>query len=203
MSNDYITLAELKVSLELTSTNYADADIVRAISAASRAIDSAAARRFYLDADVNQVRYYTPKSFSHLEVDDVAVLTAVALDRSGSGSYSETWTNGTEFVLEPLNAVADFRPYERLVVRHYSNAYLPCYVEKSVRVTAQFGWTVIPENVKAATSILAGKLLRRVREAPFGIVTAGLDQGVAIRIARTDPDVYALIGDYDRSAVLV
>jgi hypothetical protein len=37
-----------------------------------------------------------------------------------------------------------------------------------------------------------------VREAPFGIVTVGIDQGAAMRIARTDPDVYALICNYTR-----
>jgi hypothetical protein len=72
-----------------------------------------------------------------------------------------------------------------------------------VKLTGQFGWTILPEAVKAATSILAAKLLRRVREAPFGIVTAGIDQGVAMRIARTDPDVYSLIAPYSRHAPLI
>jgi hypothetical protein len=44
-------------------------------------------------------------------------------------------------------------------------------------VTGQFGWSTSPEDIKAATSILAAKLFKRVREAPFGIVTVGIDQG--------------------------
>jgi hypothetical protein len=199
----YIELEQLKSSLELTGQTYADKDLEIAINAASRAIDSATGRRFYLDADATQVRYYSPKSYRHLELDDIAVLTQVAIDRGGIGTYTETWTNGTEFVLEPFNATADFHPYERLTVRRLSGQWLPYYIEKSVRVTAQFGWTVLPEEVKTATSILAGKLVRRVREAPFGIVTAGIDAGVAMRIARTDPDVYSLIRGLDRSAPLV
>jgi hypothetical protein len=61
----------------------------------------------------------------------------------------------------------------------------------------------VPEDIKTATSILAAKLVRRVREAPFGIVTAGVDQGEAMRISRTDPDVYTLLQPYSRLAPFV
>jgi hypothetical protein len=193
----YVELEQLKSSLELSGQTYADRDLGLAINAASRAIDEATGRRFYLDPDTTQVRYYTPDSLRQLETDDIAVLTGVAIDR-GANTYSETWTQGVEYVLEPFNAPADYRPYERIVVRRLSGQWFPAYLERSVKVTGQFGWATLPEPIKAATSILAGKLLRRVREAPFGIITAGIDQGVAMRIARTDPDVYALIHDFDR-----
>jgi hypothetical protein len=199
----YIELEQLKDSLELQGLTFADNDITLAVNAASRGIDAATGRRFYLDADANQVRYYSPVSAHLLEVDDLAVLTSVIIDRTGTGSYTETWTNNTDFVLDPFNAPSDYMPYERLIVRRLSGRYLPCYVEKAVKVTGQFGWAIFPEAVKAATSILAAKLLRRVREAPFGIVTAGIDQGVAMRIARTDPDVYSLIQAYSRHAPLI
>jgi hypothetical protein len=196
----YIELEVLKASLELTGQSYADSDLDLARHSASRAIDNACGRRFYLDADANQVRYYTPVSTRHLMIDDLAVLTSVAIDRTGSGTYGETWTNGVEFALEPFNAPADFRPYESLSVRYLSGRWLPYFIDKSVQVTGQFGWSVLPENVRAATTILASKLLKRVREAPFGIVTVGLDQPTAMRIARTDPDVYSLIHDLNRHA---
>ena len=40
----------------------------------------------------------------------------------------------------------------------------------------------------------------RARQAPFGVVAIGLEGQVA-RIARTDPDVCALIGPYIRHLV--
>jgi len=200
----YIELEQLKSTLELTGQTYADADITLAINAASRGIDSATGRRFYLDADATQVRYYSPVSWNRLEIDDLAVLTSLTIDRTGTGTtYAETWTLNTDFVLEPFNAAADTRPFEAIVVRRLSNQWLPWDIEKSVKVTGQFGWAVIPEDVKTATSILAAKLIRRVREAPFGIVTAGIDQGEAMRIARTDPDVYSLIQPYSRHAPFI
>jgi len=199
----YIELEQLKSSLELTGQTYADADITLAVNAASRGIDAATGQRFYLDADATQVRYYTPTSFRRLEIDPLAVLTTLAIDRANTGTFTETWTQGTDFVLDPLNAVADFRPFERILVRTLSGRWLPAGFDQSVKVTGQFGWAVIPEDVKTATSILAAKLIRRVREAPFGIVTAGIDQGAAMRIARTDPDVFSLIQPYSRHAPLI
>jgi hypothetical protein len=187
----------------MTGQSYADADMQLAINAASRGIDDALERRFYLDPDATSVRYYTPSesNLRLLPITDLAVLTSVMIDRTGDGVYEETWTNGTDFVLEPLNAPSELpaQPYTQIRARRYSGRWFPCYIEKSVQVTGQFGWASIPEEIRAATSILAGKLLRRQREAPFGIVTVGIDQGAAMRIARTDPDVYALINHYSRN----
>jgi hypothetical protein len=52
--------------------------------------------------------------------------------------------------------------------------------------------------VQEATGLLATKLLRRVREAPFGIVALGIDPAAAMRIAKVDPDVAFLLGPYTR-----
>lgn len=201
----YLTLAQLKATLTMTGTTFADPDITIAIGAASRAIDSTTGRRFWLDADATKIRYYTPRSYRLLQIDDLVSMTSVAIDRSGTGTYSEAWTSGTDYVLEPFNAPQDFpaRPYETLRVRMLSGRWLPTYIEQSVKVTGQFGWASVPDDVTQAASIIASKLLLRGRSAPFGIVTAGIDQGVAMRIAKTDPDVYTLLRDYNRHEMLV
>ena len=54
-------------------------------------------------------------------------------------------------------------------------------------------------HIALATSILATKLFKRSREAPFGIITLGGDQGGAMRLSRTDPDLSLLIDGYTRS----
>ena len=53
-----------------------------------------------------------------------------------------------------------------------------------------------------ATLLLASKLMKRAREAPFGVVTAGFDVGAAIRIGR-DPDVALLVQDYVRNSAVI
>lgn len=195
----YIELDQVKATLSLSGSSFADADLSLAIGAASRAVDSMTDRRFWLDADANQVRYYTPRSSQTLQIDDLVTLTGIVVDRVGDGSFSETWTLNTEYVLEPFNAPSAMpaRPYEMIRVRQKSTRCLPCS-EQSVKVTGKFGWATVPDDVMAATGIIAAKLLRRSREAPFGIVTAGIDQGVAMRIGSTDPDVKMLLRDYDR-----
>jgi hypothetical protein len=57
----------------------------------------------------------------------------------------------------------------------------------------------VPAQVKEATSILAARLIRRMREAPFGVVVVGgIDVGAAARIARVDPDVRFLLEPFTR-----
>lgn len=204
----YLELDQLKSTLTMNGTTFADADLTLAIGAASRAVDSATGRRFWLDTGTANVRYYTPRSYRVLQIDDLVTLgtaPAVAIDRSGTGTYSETWTLNTDFVLEPFNAPQEqpARPYETLRVRATSGRYLPMWIEKSVQVTAQFGWSSVPDDVAQATGILASKLLLRARSAPFGIATAGGIDGSAMRIARTDPDVYTLLKDYNRHEIIV
>lgn len=193
----YVAVADVKASLSLTGQTYADPDVTNAINAASRGIDSATGRRFYLDADATSIRYYTPESYRRLAIDDLVVCTTVQVDRDGNGTFEETWTAGTDFLLEPLNAAADGRPWETIVTRNSSTRSLPC-VESGVKVTGQFGWAAVPTDIYTATEIMAAKLLRRVREAPFGIVTVGIEVGAAMRIARNDPDVAPILAAYTR-----
>lgn len=201
MANEYASSAELKAALSMSSETFADAEITLALTAASRGIDGAARRRFWKDADANQARVYTPTSAEWVAIDDLIALTSLKTDTDGDGTFENTWTLNTDFVLEPLNAAADSRPWTS-VSRHPRGNYreLPVDLPRSVQVSGQFGWSAVPEAVKEATMILASKLLRRVREAPFGVVTVGIDEPSAMRIARTDPDVRFLLADFTRNS---
>lgn len=197
----YISLAELKVTLGLTGQTAFDDDLTAAISASCRSIDAACGRRFWLDADTAQVRYYTPDSTRRLMIDDLVTLTSLLVDQDGDGTFEETWTNGTHFVLQPINNPSESpaRPYESVLRRVSSGYSFPCGVEHSVKVTGKFGWAAVPPEIAQATTVLAGKLFKRAREAPFGIVSfGGADSGAAMRIARTDPDVANLLAGYIR-----
>ncbi len=197
----YVEPEELKTLISLEGTTYADTALVRACQAASRGVDLATGRRFWLDEDNTSVRTYTPTRPWQLEIDDVVDLQTVKIDRTGDGTYEETWTEGTEFILGPQNAPQEVppSPYEWIRCRRYSAYYLPVEVEKSVQVKGQFGWAAVPEEIRTVTGIIASKMLRRVREAPFGIVAVGgLETGIAARIARTDPDVEPILCAYTR-----
>jgi len=199
VTNGYVTAAALKATLSITGTTF-DADIDAVINSSSRTIDQACGRRFWADAAATSVRTYTPDSWRRVMIDDLITLTSLKVDQDGDGTFEETWVVNTDCVLEPLNAAAEtpVRPYESILVRKLARKYFPVDVERSVQVTGKFGWPAIPDEIATATSVLAGKLFKRAREAPFGIVSFGADSTAAMRIARTDPDVANLIGPFVR-----
>lgn len=197
MANEYVTSVELKATLSLTGETYADADIAVAVEAASRGIDEVCRRRFWADANANQVRYYTALTDSIVVIDDLVTLTTLASDANGGTTFADTWTLNTDFTLGPDNADADGRPWE-LIVRHpLARHYLTTSYPRSLKVTGKFGWPTVPAAIKSAATLMATQLLRRMREAPFGIV--GFDE-TAMRIARTDPHIAFLVNPYVKPA---
>jgi len=195
--SNYITQEQLKATLELTNTVFAEGDISAAISAASRGIDGACQRRFYADTDATQVRHYTPQTGDTCLIDDLVTFTSLAVDRNGDGVFEEAWTLNQWFVLEPNNADSDSRPWTRINVNLVWGRQFPPW-PRSVALTGKFGWSAVPAAIVEATTILAAQLVKRAREAPFGVVAIGLDVGAVTRIAVTDPSIRFLISDYIR-----
>jgi hypothetical protein len=200
VAQDYLTIADFKKTLELQGESFADSDLAVAITAASRAIDKCCDRRFWADEDADQVRYYTPTSPGVLQIDDLVTLTDLDTDEQGDQTFSQAWTVNTSVFLEPLNAAADGEPYTRLCVNAArTSLYFPVQYGRSVRVTGKFGWPAVPSEVKQAATIIAGRLLKRARETPMGVVMAGTGfDGAAIRIASQDPDVTMLLSPLRR-----
>jgi hypothetical protein len=209
---NYAELEQLKSASELTGTSFADQDLQLAISAASRGIDQATGRRFWLDPDATSVRYYTPELQHMLRIDDLVELTSLRVSRTTDGTFDETWTAGTEFLLEPLNAPVENppRPWERITLRrygypsgHWLHPWFPAAgLHRTVELTGRFGWPRVPDEIVIATEILATKLVKRLREAPFGFAGVGAE-GFAARIALTDPTVAPMLANYSRKRLLV
>lgn len=200
----YLNITTFKDTTELTGFSFADGDITSALETASRTIDDLCSpkppggihRRFYADADALQVRYYTPHSRRSVVIDDLIAITTLKTDPSGQGAFDVTWTLNTDFNLTPLNAVADSRPYERIIVHPRGYYWFPTEYPRSIQVTGKFGWANTPQAIIEATGLLAARLLKRKREAPLGIV--GSHDGIAMQIARNDPDIPGLIRPFVR-----
>lgn len=200
----YVSSSVLKATLNMTGQTFADTDFTIACDAASRVVDNYCGRRFYLDADAAQIRYFTATDPYRLFIDDLAVLTSVAVDLGGGTTYGTTRTSGTDFDLEPFNAesvTGDSWPYTMLRVRDIAGSWWPLW-HRSVKVTGQWGWPTVPAPVTQATTIVATGLLKRAREAPFGVAGIGVD-GTAIRIPKLDSQVCALLDPYSKVALMV
>ena len=195
MAVDYLTVAELAGSLTLTDT-FADADLAQAITAASRDVDRRCNRSF---SSVVQTRYYTPQDARVVWVDDLRgdQTFTITVDLALRQVFDRTLVAGTDFVLEPLNAVADGAPATSVRLLPYSSAYFPVS-ERTVRVAGTFGWAAVPAEVKQATGMLATRFMKRLREAPFGVAGFGIDGG-AVRVSSFDPDVDALLAGLVRT----
>ncbi len=195
---DYLTVTEVKNAQDLIGTSFADYDAQMAITAASNGITEYCGRSF-ATASGTTTRYYSVTEPRELNIDDIVCTTngaTVQIDIDGDGSFETTWTRNTDYFLEPLNAQADGWPYEWIRISPRSGQRFPWW-PRSVAVTGQFGWPTIPVNVKQATMIMTGRLLKRGREAPFGVAAVGFD-GAAVRIARVDPDVAFLLDNWVR-----
>jgi hypothetical protein len=163
-------------------------------------VDILTNRRFYPDADVNQIRYYTPNGCATVGIDDLLTLTALNSDADGDGTYEQTWTQNTDFVLEPLNAAADGYPWDTIRLHPRSGFYFSAY-PRSLKITGKFGWNAAPAGVREATAMIASRLLKIKREAPFGIVGVGAE-GFAVRVSRTMPEVELALQPYTKTQVL-
>jgi hypothetical protein len=193
---DYVSLAEIKNTLELANLTYADNDLRTAITAASRGIDDYCGRQF-TSGGTAEVRYYTASHATYLPIDDLVSLGTMKTDYDGDGVYETTWTVNTDFLLEPQNAPAYSKPYDQIRILYpRSSLRFPPYAG-GVQITGQFGWSEPPAAIKQATIILSERLLQRARSAPFGVVGIGFDN-VAVRIPTVDPDVSFLLSPYLR-----
>jgi len=190
----YVQLERFRLTLELQGTTHVDEDARLALRAASDGLDEICGRSFGLADDSNdEVREFTPHRRSGCEVDDLAGITEVLVE-------GVEWTAAVDFKGWPLNAVAKGRPFTELQAIN-GRAFPPGLVG-GVQVTGRFGWPSVPSQVEQATLILAAKLMLRARQAPFGFVLGGMDQGGAARIARNDPDVMFLIGPFMKATLL-
>lgn len=203
----YITEEELKKTLTMQGTVYADYDIEPAILAASDALNELCGRRRFDvtpgESDDPTIRFYKPSNACVIVINDLVELTALTTDTDGDGDFEDTYVLNTDIVLWPLNALADGRPYTQIRLNPAkATTAFPSNNPRGAKVEGKFGWPETPSFLNPATKVLASRLIKRMREAPFGVVTVGLDVGSAIHIGRTDPDVQGLIAPYTREAVI-
>lgn len=199
VTNGYVTVADLREHFGDSSSQLTTALLERAINATSRAIDRHTGRRFWQDATV-QSKVYRVDDAYEADIDDISTTTGliVATDSNEDSTYATTWAS-TDYQLEPLNANTDqvAHAWWRLVA---VDRYLfPVHARRAtLRVTARFGWSAVPDEVTEACLLRAAAIFKR-KEAVFGIT--GLNGFGEVRIGRNDPDVIDLLHRFVRITV--
>jgi len=190
ITNGYCTLADLKSVLRIADS-VDDTMLEARISEASRVIDQHCDRRFYADSSAT-ARIFISPSAEHVRVDDISSATGLVVktDTAGDGTYATTLT-AAQFQTEPVNALTKGAPVTS--VRSIGVSYPTRSAPAGVEVTAKWGWPSVPEPVKSACIILAGRLLKR-GDSLLGV--AGFGDLGAITVRAIDPDVERMLRPY-------
>jgi hypothetical protein len=185
---DYITLSDLKNFLHISPTDTQDdAEFSLWITAASRAADRRAGRQFgQLDAPAirtyRRAPFWDPDACMWVwEIDDVQDVTALTVGGQALATAGAT--------MLPDNAPADGDPYTQVGLTSWSSGPLV--------VSARWGWSAVPAQVKAAVRLQCNRWNFR-RDAPAGIAGSP-DQGSEVRMLdRLDPDVSVMLRGLER-----
>ena len=188
ITNGYATLAEVKASLRIPSSDTIDDTLLEtAIESASRMIDGYTARTFSNAGTA--VRNFAATDDLNLIIDDAISISEVASTDEIGDTYT-VW-KVTDYQLEPLNSRSDglYMPYTG--IRAVNDYAWPVVDQQAlVRITGVWGWPAIPIAIKQATIIQSSRLFKRL-DSPLGVAGFG-DMG-AIRVGRyLDPDVEQL-----------
>jgi hypothetical protein len=186
VGDPYVKLEAFKASVTMPS-NASDADATMALLAASRAVEQSTGRRTFWKDATSTTRVFTAASPGLVMIDDTTTVTAVSVKWSLNGTAVAL--TAADYLPEPLNAIVDGQPFTRVRSVYGRLGCTP----GGVQVTGTFGWPAVPTEVVQLVTIIASKLLKRTREAPWGVVQAGGLDGAAVRLASTDPDAQFLI----------
>lgn len=201
LTNNYVTLAEVKAVLGIASADTADdSKLETVIMAVCRHIDAYTGRRFYTSSGA-QTRAYSPTDYDIFFCpDDINDLDSIATDADGDGVYETVWTS-SDYALNPVNAALDSQPYTYITLKPLGSYTFPSSIPNSLQLVGKFGWgatSAAPQEVRQAALIQAERVFKR-KDAPFGVVGSG-EFGTVSLIGDFDPDVKALLSGVMRRA---
>jgi len=187
----YLKLEALKDAIGEQTETHDDA-YERAIEAASRQIDEFRGDQFWAETAPSP-RIFRADHPDLLWTGDYADTTGmvVATDDDCDGVYETTWA-ADEWQPEPLRRL-NGRPFHRIVAVG-SKQFPLSYARASVRVTARWGWSAVPEAVEQACQILAIDHFKS-KDLTGGV--AGFSDLGAIRVPGFAPQARALLAQYE------
>ena len=186
----YLTRDEFKAAVEIGDTRD-DADIDRALAAASEVIDRFCGRTFGAVGTAGEARYFDAYQSDRLQVGDVATVSELAVDVYGDASFAQLFPS-TVYTLYPLNVGQPGvqGQYTEIRIKPYSGYAFT--IGEAVRVTGAWGYGSVPATVEQACVILANRYFQRPH-APFGI-QEGPQSGMLATLEDVDPDIASLLG---------
>lgn len=193
----YITRANLKIRLDIASSDTGSDSILDSIIAGVHGqIDDICGRSFLVNA-TTEVRHFDAEFGDYLETDDLASVTAMATDDQHDRTYGTAWTTN-DYEPEPRNAAALNRPFTSVWLKPTGANVFPTG-RRTVQITGYWGWPATPAPVVEACYLQCERLYQR-RNSPMGV--AGPNEfGQLTALAPFDPDVIMLLRPYVRMSM--
>ena len=177
--NAYCTLSQLKTQLGITATTD-DTDLRKTIEGTSRGIDNYCKRPFY---STLATRYFDVAAGGGIKLnDDLLSITTMTVDDDGDGTFGETWTEDTHFMLKPFNC---WPKYELWVVPYTANTQTLTVAQRALKIIGNWGYG----DGESASPWLASGLTITVASTTGTAVTAsaaGFVAGQTIRVGTED-----------------
>jgi len=209
---DYVTIDTVKRRLAISDAAW-DEDLSLLVTMASRAIDRWCKRPDNGFVGVTETRTFDipaslqgPQQFTRdmtlagdlavgqvwtsdvvlVPVDPLLSVTTLQTDPTGNGTYSDTWTQGTDYDLLPVNAALDGRPYRQVRALPNGTKAFPIGV-RALQIAGVWGEAVtVPPLISEAAFLVTSRAFSR-RKQPYGL-TEDIGAGTS-RIPTVDPDV--------------
>lgn len=181
IGDNYITTQELADYMSIQGTGY-NARIAAVCSAVSREVEDYCHRQFNQAASAT-ARIYRPKDRFTALVDDFFTTTGliIATDNDDDGTFETTWV-AADYSLSPLNGVRNGRtgwPWWQVDAVGFTQRFHPTN-HPNLQVTAQWGWSAVPPEVKESCLILGADTFQ-LKDSRLGV--AGADQfGTVVRV---------------------
>jgi hypothetical protein len=191
-----VTLEAFKEAITVADT-VDDADLQRALDAASEWIENYCGRDFGDLSNGLEDRTFVAGSYDRLTIPDVDSVSQVLVDSTGNGAFAYEIVDGA-YDLYPFNVGQPgvIGNYTEIRVRSTSAVFF--MPGNQVRVTGVWGFGSTPAAVEQACILLASRYFHRLN-APFGVLESA-QLGAFGNIPEQDPDVIALLSPYGGSS---
>ena len=189
----YATLAQFKAAVGITD-NTDDTALQNVLDATDTLIDLYCDRKTGFGT-ATETRYFTTDAYDYVLTDDLVSVTTLTTDDLEDGTYSTTWTAGTDFQLTPKNYNLDGLPYTGISRSNAFTKNFPKGIFLGVRVAGVFGFPSVPASIVQAEIIQANAVWSS-RTAAFGVIGSA-DLGGILRMSRAlHPEAALLVEPY-------
>jgi hypothetical protein len=196
----YASLSEFKSAIGITDSTD-DTPLQSVLDATDALIDLYCDRKQGFGT-ATETRYYNADAWDYVLIDDLVSVTTLTTDDLANGTYSTTWTAGTDYNLSPPNAALDGWPYTQIDASVTYPKNFPYDIYRGVKVVGVFGWPAVPQAVKQAALIQAGAVWSS-RTSPFGVI-GSVDLGGILRQTRAlHPEAQVLLESFRKRSGLV